>query len=110
MDTDLLYALQYHQAGKLDEARKIYQNLLTAGRESADVLHLLGVLTHQQGEHERATEMIARVIALNPAATHTTPILQRSTAHLAGSIARRTAVGRPCSFSRINQRRRTALA
>ena len=66
MENDLACALQYHQAGKLDEARRIYQNLLAAGRDSADASHLLGVLTHQQGEHDRAAEMIGRAIALNP--------------------------------------------
>ena len=66
MEANLACALQYHQAGKLEEARKIYQNLLMTGRDNADALHLLGVLAHQQGEHDRAVDLIGRAIALNP--------------------------------------------
>ena len=68
METDLACALQYHQAGKLEEARRIYQNLINVGQHSANALHLLGVLAHQQGDHDRAAEMIGRAIALNPSA------------------------------------------
>jgi tetratricopeptide (TPR) repeat protein len=68
MTNDLLGALEYHQAGRLEEARRIYTELLRDDEDSADALHLLGVLTHQQGQHDRAVEMIGRAIALNPAA------------------------------------------
>jgi tetratricopeptide (TPR) repeat protein len=69
MRNDLLSALQYHQAGHLDEARRIYQDLLRADRDSADAWHLLGVLAHQQRQHDRAAEMIGRAVALNPGAS-----------------------------------------
>jgi hypothetical protein len=45
MENDLLGALQYYQAGKLEEARMIYQSLVRADQDSADALNLLGVLT-----------------------------------------------------------------
>jgi tetratricopeptide (TPR) repeat protein len=59
-------ALTLHQQGALDKAARAYQGLLAADPEDADVLHLLGVLRHQQGDHAGAVELICRAIALRP--------------------------------------------
>ena len=68
MDNDLATALDYHRAGLLDAAQRMYQSLLARRLDNADALHLLGVLEHQCGQHARAAELIGRAIARNPAA------------------------------------------
>lgn len=59
-------ALQLHQAGQLDRAQRLYQQLLAAQPDNADALHLLGVALHQKGDHTRAVQLINRAIALQP--------------------------------------------
>jgi tetratricopeptide (TPR) repeat protein len=56
-------ALGHHQAGRLQEAERLYRQILTIDARHADGLHLLGVLAHQTGHHEAAVEMIQRAIA-----------------------------------------------
>jgi tetratricopeptide (TPR) repeat protein len=63
---DLPTAIACHQAGRLEEAAHIYEDLLARQPNHIDVLHLLGVLAHQRGQHDRAVELIARAIALDP--------------------------------------------
>src|SRR5882724_3416570 len=63
----LQLAVQHHQAGRFDEAEKLYLQLLSAQPNSADALHLLGVLRHQQGRHDLAVESITKAIAANSA-------------------------------------------
>ena len=59
-------ALQHHQAGRLPEAEALYRQILQAQADHCDALHLLGVLAHQIGQHERAVDFIGKAIALNP--------------------------------------------
>ncbi|HVX87234.1 MAG TPA: tetratricopeptide repeat protein, partial [Phycisphaerae bacterium] len=59
-------ALQQHQAGNLEAARGLYEQILAVAPGHADALHLLGVMATQQGEYERAAELIGRAIALEP--------------------------------------------
>jgi len=59
-------AIQLHQQGKLDEAEKIYQQVLQVNSDHPDALHFYGVLSHQKGKHDLAVELIAKAIALNP--------------------------------------------
>jgi hypothetical protein len=68
MDNDLATALEYHRAGLLDPARRMYLSLLARQPDHADALHLLGVLEHPCGQHARAAQLIGRAIARNPAA------------------------------------------
>jgi protein O-GlcNAc transferase len=55
-----------HQAGKLEEAQKIYHQILLQSPDEPDVLHLLGVVRQQQGYPFEALELIGRAIAINP--------------------------------------------
>jgi tetratricopeptide (TPR) repeat protein len=65
--SDLLSeALSLHQAGNLAEAARRYQDILEREPTSADALHLFGVLCHQQGDAQRAVELIGQAIALVP--------------------------------------------
>jgi protein O-GlcNAc transferase len=66
---DLLQtAAQYHQSGRLDEALQIYQQLLAADPDNADVLHLLGLLTSQRGDPLAGRELVRRAISIRPTA------------------------------------------
>lgn len=61
-------AIQEHQAGRLDQAETIYRQILQQQPELPEVLHLLGVLTHQRGNPAAAADLIQRAIYGNPAA------------------------------------------
>lgn len=63
---DLNLALQHHQAGRLDQAARLYQTVLAREPHHPDALHLLGVIAQQQGQPARAVDLIGRAIALNP--------------------------------------------
>jgi tetratricopeptide (TPR) repeat protein len=65
---DLSLALEHHQRGALDEAARLYRQILAARPGHPDALHLLGVVAFQQGDHLRAADCIGRAIALNPGA------------------------------------------
>ena len=66
MDNDLTTAFQMQQAGKLDEAARIYKSVLAREPKNADALHLYGVLHHQAGQAGWAVELITRAISLRP--------------------------------------------
>lgn len=53
-----------HQAGRLDEAARLYRRILEVGRGYPDVLHLLGVIEHQSGNHAAAAALIREAIGL----------------------------------------------
>ena len=59
-------ALRHHQAGRLVEARRIYDQLLAIEPEHAEALHLAGVLNSQMGDHGKGAELIGRAIAVRP--------------------------------------------
>ena len=50
--SDAVYAeaLRYHEAGLLGEARALYRDILAADPEHPDSLHLLGLITAEQGD------------------------------------------------------------
>jgi tetratricopeptide (TPR) repeat protein len=58
-------AIAHHQAGRLENADVIYQELLRADPRNPDMLHLSGVVALQTGRHENALDLIGRAIAEN---------------------------------------------
>jgi tetratricopeptide (TPR) repeat protein len=62
----LATGLEHHKAGQLDEAERLYRQILSADARHADCLHLLGVLARQRGHLERAVEMFNKAIAIKP--------------------------------------------
>jgi predicted O-linked N-acetylglucosamine transferase (SPINDLY family) len=58
-------ALRHHQAGRLEEAEKLYRQVLQADSGHADALHLLGVLALQRGYCDVAVDLIGNAIAHN---------------------------------------------
>jgi len=59
-------ALRHHQAGRLNEAERLYRQVLQADPRHADALHFLGVLAHQAGRHDAAVDLIARALSQQP--------------------------------------------
>jgi len=59
-------ATQHHQAGRLQEAERLYRQVLARQPEHADAMHNLAVIALQVGRNDAAVEMIRRAIVLNP--------------------------------------------
>ena len=57
-------AIAHHQAGQLRAAETIYCQILEADPRQAEVVHLLGLVAHQLGQHDQAIELIRRAISL----------------------------------------------
>jgi tetratricopeptide (TPR) repeat protein len=68
MPDDMSLALEQHRRGLLDQAARLYRQVLASRPDHPDALHLLGVVAYQQGDHVRAAEWIGRAIARNAGA------------------------------------------
>jgi predicted TPR repeat methyltransferase len=62
MAARLDFALQEHQRGKVEKARKLYQKILKASPQHADALHMLGLLEHQSGNQAAAIELFNKAV------------------------------------------------
>lgn len=60
-------AFRHHQGGRLDDAERLYREILAEDGRHADTLHLLGVLAHQIGKDEPAVALIGQAIEINDA-------------------------------------------
>jgi len=60
-------ALEHHHSGRLPQAEAIYQQILSVNPNHAEALHLLGVISHQQGNNDLAVALINRAISVDPA-------------------------------------------
>ena len=58
-------AVRCHQAGQLNEAERLYRQILAVVPHHADSLHLLGAVAYQVGRHDLAVDMISKAIAIN---------------------------------------------
>lgn len=66
-DSDvLLAAIERLQAGQLAECGRLLEPLLAADTEDVGVLHVLGVLRHEQGRPAEALQLLERCVALAP--------------------------------------------
>ncbi|SMG16540.1 tetratricopeptide repeat protein [Paraburkholderia susongensis] len=59
-------AFAAHRDGRLDDAERDYRATLEHNPSHVDALHLLGVLRHQQGQHEEAVALVRRAVNLRP--------------------------------------------
>lgn len=59
-------ALEHHQAGRLPQAKTLYQQVLQAAPNNPDALHFMGLLAHQMGEIGMAVAYIQKAITLQP--------------------------------------------
>ncbi len=59
-------AVRCHSAGRLDEAERLYREILDSNPCHADSLHLLGVLALNAGKVDAALELIGRALEISP--------------------------------------------
>ncbi len=59
-------ALQHHQAGRLQEAERLYRQILAKEPKHADALHMLGALAQQHGQPQEAKRLIGMALAIHP--------------------------------------------
>ena len=62
----LQIALAHHQRGQLDEARRMYEELLAQQPDHPDILHLLGLVLLQRGDALQAVARLQRAVDLAP--------------------------------------------
>ena len=61
----LALAAQHHDAGRLQEAERLYRAVLQDSPQNPHALHLLGVLSHQLGKHQEAIEFIQKALSVH---------------------------------------------
>lgn len=61
-------ALEHHQAGRLAEARVIYEKILAQDKRHSDSLHLLGMVAYAENDLETAESLIKQALKLQPKA------------------------------------------
>ncbi len=64
-DAKFKQGLAYHQAGRLDLARPMYEDVLRAKPDHPDALHFLGVIEISAGDFARAVVLIEKSISIN---------------------------------------------
>ena len=57
-------AVAHHQAGRLDEAEKLYRRIVAIDPKNSESLHWLGIVNYQSGRYEAAVDLIRRAIGL----------------------------------------------
>ena len=58
-------AVAHHRAGRLREAAEIYEQILEAEPQNAEALHLMGMVAHEMGQHERAIRLVAAAVRID---------------------------------------------
>jgi protein O-GlcNAc transferase len=59
-------AMQHHRGGRLQQAERLYRQILAHQPNHAGALHFLGVIASQAGRNDVAVDLIRRAIALRP--------------------------------------------
>lgn len=62
----LQQAMRAHQTDQLDEAERLYREVLELRVAQPDALHYLGVLCHQRGRSDEAVELIRTALQITP--------------------------------------------
>jgi predicted TPR repeat methyltransferase len=62
-------ALKHHRSGRLQKAKALYRKILKVDPRNADAFHMLGLLLHQQNDHEAAIRLFSRAIEYGPEST-----------------------------------------
>ncbi|MFL5251863.1 MAG: tetratricopeptide repeat protein [Rhodopila sp.] len=65
-DSALAEAMTLHQAGRFAEAARLYRAILARDHDHVDSLHLLGLVTAEQGNPEAGIALIRRAMAIRP--------------------------------------------
>ena len=61
----LQQAISFYQAGQLQQAEQICQQILRDFPKHAETLHLLGIIAYQIGDYRIATSLIAQAIEID---------------------------------------------
>ena len=59
-------AIDFHRAGKLQKAQRLYRNVLAIDPDHSDSLNLLGLIAHQVGQNHTAVQFISAAISKKP--------------------------------------------
>ena len=70
IENSLQYAIKRHQEGDLQDALKIYKEILAKDPEHSEALHLLGFLSHQCGNNKHALHLIKKAVLSEPKNPH----------------------------------------
>jgi len=62
------HGVQLHQAGRLDEAERLYAAVLEREPRRTDALNVMGILQYQRGELGAAAALMRRVVEIEPSA------------------------------------------
>ena len=62
----LEYALGFHKAGRFQEAKTLYKEVLILEPQNSDALHLLGLICLEEKSFETAVEYIQQAIKIEP--------------------------------------------
>jgi tetratricopeptide (TPR) repeat protein len=65
IDDKFQSALKYHQAGDLEQAARLYREILSFHPDNVPALDLLGVIYYQLGNYNLAIELITKSLHLN---------------------------------------------
>jgi predicted TPR repeat methyltransferase len=63
---DLDKAIALHRGGRLDDAKRLYEQILAADPGNASAWHFIGVLQHQIGNRDVAAAYITKAVELDP--------------------------------------------
>src|SRR5436309_15407226 len=77
-------ALERHQSGRLADAETLYRQALDRDPDSADALHLLGLISCQKGQYESGARQIAEAVRIVPSS----PILHNNLGTALNSLGR----------------------
>ncbi|HIN27806.1 TPA: tetratricopeptide repeat protein, partial [Candidatus Poribacteria bacterium] len=66
IEAKLDQAVAYHQAGQLQQAEQICQQILDINPQNADVLNLFGLIACQIGKYEIAGDLINYALEIDP--------------------------------------------
>ncbi|MDZ4850568.1 MAG: tetratricopeptide repeat protein [Pirellulaceae bacterium] len=58
--------VRFQEAGELQKAEQVYQNILAEVPNQPDVMHLLGLIEYQSGQNEQAIVRIGQAVRLSP--------------------------------------------
>jgi len=59
-------AIVLHQAGKLDEAERLYREILAADPGNFDAMHCVAVIALQRGNYAEAVRQLDAALQVNP--------------------------------------------
>ena len=68
LDSKINEAISYHQSGDLVNAKKCYTKILKKQPDNYDAMHMLGVLSYQQGKYDKAIALLEKTIKQNATA------------------------------------------